>query len=730
MKGTLFAAGTLLVTALLSTGAVSSERFKQFRHDYDVLHQDLLNHEGEAVDVRNFVYTRDIATLTFIDGTLHFQRYVNGRPTTAIFIGNGRATITVPSHVERASLLSMTGDSAVDVSFTTCFIRFADDFDRAVKADRPVQKEKLRWKDFVKGSKETPGEEYFKPVVFHLYDNYFQLLRSLYERSADGYFWASFDRYVFTFDPNLPEEVRVAYALEEGSIVPADAVILQRQERQVYQDSLMSQIPYSLSIVEKDGRFEMGGIDETEIADGHGCLRAVVNADSLRFLSLFLDKHFTLKSLECSGTPTDFIRRKDFWFIGAILPTYAYRGDTLDLVFTYRGKDFRRPFPMTEDPRAVPHRLTLVSSHGTNFVLRDAGVGTLLASDRQQLAFVSSRSCSSYPFRVLVDGYDTTTIDCNPAVSVDIVHNRRVRSDHLRTAVDVAQTSFDDVGGLLGSPPDAEHCIVTWPGYNPLVAASEAVPPTTFYNPRGDYYFHHGSEAASHWFDKTLAGCTARESWLCDAIATYLALMVVDREVGSGALYENLLKRRDVLFKIRDWGHDIPIAAGSQVGGPLRLNKAIWLIHMLRWLMYDFESRSGERFDEFLRELAVSYAHPGFCNHDFTKIAEKYYGGSLTGFFDYWLYGTGMPRYRVDYAVEQREGGYYVSASVSDGSRCAAPTLPVVVRIAVAGKNYFERALVGGDHKELLFGPFDTRPDEFHFNEFFSILSQDEVNER
>ena len=64
----------------------------------------------------------------------------------------------------------------------------------------------------------------------HTYDNYFQLLRSVYERAEDGYFWIDFDRYVYSFDPNRPEEeVVVAYEHEGGDTEPTNGAVLQTQ---------------------------------------------------------------------------------------------------------------------------------------------------------------------------------------------------------------------------------------------------------------------------------------------------------------------------------------------------------------------------------------------------------------------------------------------------------------------------------------------------------------------
>ena len=95
---------------------ISSE-FKKFNGHYKQLNIDLLNTACEVIEVENFVYSKDLATFTFEKGTFYLLRYVNGRPTTAIFSGQGSASISIPSDVERNSLRSIARASVLNESF-------------------------------------------------------------------------------------------------------------------------------------------------------------------------------------------------------------------------------------------------------------------------------------------------------------------------------------------------------------------------------------------------------------------------------------------------------------------------------------------------------------------------------------------------------------------------------------------------------------------------------------
>ncbi|UCD64484.1 MAG: hypothetical protein JSW34_03350, partial [Candidatus Zixiibacteriota bacterium] len=164
----------VLLLATFGTSA-ASEFMDEFMSDYDLLDLDLLNNVGELARVENFVYQKDAATFTFEEGSIHLLRYVKGRPTTAIFVGKGHASIVPPCHLERQSLMSVTRDSVVNEDFDVCLIRMADDFDLRVKEQFPVEEKELKWKDFT-AMKQAQGEVYFKPSIYHLYDNYFRLV--------------------------------------------------------------------------------------------------------------------------------------------------------------------------------------------------------------------------------------------------------------------------------------------------------------------------------------------------------------------------------------------------------------------------------------------------------------------------------------------------------------------------------------------------------------------------
>ena len=100
----------ILVLALTALSArAESEFFKQFKDAYNQMGSDLaVKPPADLAQISNFIYQKDVATFTFISGKMYLLRHVDGRPTTAIFLGEGHASIRIPSHVERQSLVGET----------------------------------------------------------------------------------------------------------------------------------------------------------------------------------------------------------------------------------------------------------------------------------------------------------------------------------------------------------------------------------------------------------------------------------------------------------------------------------------------------------------------------------------------------------------------------------------------------------------------------------------------
>ncbi len=739
MRGSLRISILVVMAALATTAHGQSEFFRQFMSDYAALDMDLLNNPGEEAEVKDFVYQKDVATLTFEDGKIHLLRYVQGRPTTALFIGRGHARIEIPPRVERNCLLGMSRDSIVDEDFEVAIIRMADDFDLALKERLPFEEKTLKWKTFTI-AKQSHGEEFFKPTLLHRYDSYFQLLRSLYERSKEGFFWVAFNRYVYSFDPNRPEEVEIGWEEGVSELIATPAVAFQRQERGVYPDEKMSDIPFPTTILEKRGEVVLGGIDGFALDTAQVTIRLLMNADSLRYVSLFLPHILRLDSLTYDGGPVDYHQRNDFDFIGVVLPEYRYRHDTLEFTFRYHGKKFDSWMPCVEDPQVCPHAFTFTVPASYSYYIPGMGERQLVDARRVRFSVSSSNQYRDFYFHAYASDMDTIPLESEVGIPLNVLRSRHlserlltcwVSDEKFRSSV---LKAFNHMTGYLGGPMNAfaEYVIPertkTMPGLImvPQTSCAMEAPLATL----GDFDFEAGTAVAKQWFGSLLRPASDREKWVAEAVPRFLSLLFVQNEQGPVYL-SNLVARRDSLFLEVDRKRDMPLASGSRASSTILRNRGIWMLHMLRFLMYDLESQSESVFLRFVQELAISCNTQTFTNDDIVELAEKHYGDSLAWFFGQWLYGLSLPEFDVEYRIGRASEGHTVDVTVRPKKVAADFRAPVVMRVVFDdGTQVYRRESVSLQKRQFTLGPFEKKPTDFVFNEFLSVLSRDKVKKK
>ncbi|MBU8933697.1 MAG: hypothetical protein KOO62_06785 [candidate division Zixibacteria bacterium] len=743
---------TLSAALLVAIPCVASDFFDKFEDNYGVLDQDLLNNMGEIATISNFVYQKDVATFTLKEGTIHFLRYVHGRPTTAIFVGQGHAAITVPSHTERQGLFKISGDSVVNEDFELLFIRMADDLDLKLKERFTFKEQQLDWKMF-QPAKEAQGEMFFKASIFHPRDNYFQLLRSLYERSSDGYFWADFNRWVFSYDPNRPEQVELAYEYQGGDMLATVGARFQREENGVYDDTAMSDIPYATTIVSREGDLHLSGTDGRRIDKAEATIKMAINSDSLRYLTMYLQFNLNLDSILHEGVRVDFIRRKSFEFSGLVLPEYVFQGDTIELKCYYHGKHFDHFAPYVDNPAPCPYELTFTVPKGYNYYLPNKSEPEKVDGKTVRFTSTSPAPFRKFFFHVYPGGIQDTI----PIVSETGLTLNFLRAKHIKKKLNCFITddkyqqaiidAFNYMSGLLGSPPHTfvEYVIPegfqSMPGM--LKAPQLACVTEGGWISLGAYDFVAGNATALQWFGSTMRPATDREQWTTEALPAYFALMYLQTHLKGGTYYTNMYSRRDSLYTALGLGRDLPLAAGvrpntftdeekqSDFCETIRTNKGVWMIHMLRFLMYDLDTGSEAKFTKFLQRLFLLVNNKVYTNADIITLAEKHYGQPLDSFFEHWLYGVDLPTFNVNYSIESRDGKFYVLINIVTTNVSPSFAMPVIMQIKHGdGSSTFERETVTGTTTQLEFGPYDIKPTELVFNEFFGVLSRDNVKKQ
>jgi len=708
------------------------ESTSDFKSNYDLLGTHLQERKGDLADVSDFVYKKDVATFTFVRGRMLLQKYVMGRPTSAIFLGEGHVSVVVPPHCERQSLGAITGDSVVNQEFKVCVIRMADDLDLRLNEDF----------DFVEGTLTRPefqrvlnahGERFFDPTLYDTHDNYFQLLSSAYERAGDGYFFADFNRYCFSFDPDRPEEVLIQYEFRPTDMYALNAASFQRREKGIYEDTAMSQITYPVTTLRKLADLEMAGADGLRMDHGAGTIHLVVNRDSIRFVPLFLQSRLTLDSAFCDGEQVGFSRRKDFDFVGVVLPEYRDRNDTLKITMHYHGYQATYTLPFTEKDETAPHFLRISHDRDFDYVIPFRTPGVSLDNSREQFMARIDWPLFDVSFISYSGGFDSVEVDAGLDFPVTLLRrNGKSLSGREDKCLKIATDALQFFSYRLGKPFGVDH-LYTYLSYWLVEMSGMMKIPTSGHRVTDDIGGHHamiGPVVAKQWFGSAVRRASTREDWLMKAVPEYLGLLYVQWAVGQEEFFSNLFTRQEWwTFAVGDRGHDKSLVGCPRTGTIIDVSKGVWVLHMLRGLLFDTETKSEERFWKFIRELVIVANNMEFTNADVILVAERNYGAPLDEFFSQWIYGTGQPVMDVEYSIRTEDTSYFVPVEVQVSGVPMEYAQPVLVRVTTPDRTFIIRQNLTTGTNNFELGPFDSRPTDFRFNEFLSIMCKQEVRE-
>jgi hypothetical protein len=728
----------LLILGLVVTTQAETELFSRFKDAYGNLGSDLgTKPPAEVAEIANFTYTKDLATFTFTEGKIYLLRKLEGRPTTAIFLGTGHAAIEVPSHIERQSLWYASGDSLVDETFEVSMMNFSDDLDLKLREQFQFEETVLSWRDF---NNSQQGEFFFKPVVMHQYDNYFQLLRSQFERKEDGYFWIDFNRYCYSFDPNRPEETIVAYEHEGGDIEPTNGAVMQRREKGVYDNYRMSDIAFPTTMLTRKGELRMVGLDGKNIDRASVECEVLINADSLRFVSLFLHHNLTLDSLFLEGAPAEYWRRGSFTFFGVVLPEYRFRGDTVSLRVVYHGTEYGSALPFVENPAPTSHDLVFDIHTGYNYVMPAMSPLESAERGRTRFAVIPAEPYRMFRFQPYASGFDTVNVISEIGITLSFLQSSHIDKHHFNCFIPHEQyqqavtSAFNFVSGRLG-PPLASFAVSVYPEPCASMPGLMGVSQTDCHaDGTGGLVMQATEAAAQQHFGALMMPATDREFWLMDALPDYLSMLGVAKVINSDVFFGELRRRRDHIYTVLGNDEDRPLASGRRISAVDRKAKGAWIFHMLRCMIVEKPWLKDDRaFWRYLNELKILTNTTLYTNEDVIRLSEKHYGEPLDWFFKHWLYERYIPEYKVEYRIEERDGAHIIAADVLTEKVPADFKMPVVMQVVSKDKDdapVYLRRMIEGNRDSFELGPFEFEPKELVFNELHSVLSKDKVNKK
>ena len=146
-------------------------------------------------------------------------------------------------------------------------------------------------------------------------------------------------------------------------------------------------------------------------------------------------------------------------------------------------------------------------------------------------------------------------------------------------------------------------------------------------------------------------------------------------------------------------------------------NKSAWIMHMLRNVM---QGRGDAAFADFVEELRSQSHSKPLSTYDFKAVAERHDGKPLDWFFDDWVFGTGIPAYKLEYKVDAGSGGFVVSGSISQSGVPDTFEMPVPVYADDVLLGMVNVSVDGGDFRFTL----RSRPQQVRLDPKRTILTQ------
>ena len=170
-------------------------------------------------------------------------------------------------------------------------------------------------------------------------------------------------------------------------------------------------------------------------------------------------------------------------------------------------------------------------------------------------------------------------------------------------------------------------------------------------------------ETAHQWWGNRVASSSYRDNWLMEAMANFSALLYLEKTHGPHTTSVFLDSYRDGLLQKGTGGQLVdstgPIVLGLRLENSqqptawrtITYGKGTWIMQMLRRRMGD------DRFTAMARAMLKRYDHAEMTTEEFRQLAAEFLppkssDPKLELFFDQWIYGTGIPEFKLSYTVK------------------------------------------------------------------------------
>jgi hypothetical protein len=756
----LFLYATILVVT--STTSLFAGELKESSADstYKQLAKSFINAEIDTervANISNVTFKRDVATFTLNSGKLYWVKPIASRTVMAVFLGNGRFTFTPPTTVEREQLERAIKSQSADISFTSLVLLFADTTFNELSRKTTLKKDD-NLEDATDVLKDNmsfisnAGKEWIDKDIASCF---------LEKQQSDLFYSFFIDdknsrHYHFAVSPDDAEEISFAIQDEHTFRNKMQfALVNQFHRMEDYQHGIQMDERKDFTTID-DYVTSMNIEDGLSMAQVSATLTVTPRYNGRRWLRYRLSSLFNIDSIQWDKM----VNSKDYMKIGSELWIRAKeplkKGVKEKITITYSGKIFDR----------IENYIWMTIG-STMWYPRNSETERSTFT----MKFTIPENYKLWAGGDLIEESKTDgTITTVWKVSIPAIHNtfsiglfkekliedkrippvRLLYGLYSKMQQDVANDllySLIFYSSIFGKPPfDKMTAAELYESHGQAFPGFLQLSYYTFQTAKSDgsqesFVAH---EMAHQWWGMALGWTNYHDQWISEAFSEYSSLMYMQSVLkDNDKFFKRLKKFKTSIMNSRksifgDGIEQAPIwlgwrtATSSANQGDYSLliyKKGAWVLHMLRNMMMDLNTFSDERFLAMLKDFYTTYYGKDPTTQDFQAIVEKHTQQKMDWFFNQWIYGSKIPKYKVAYQTTQTpEGKFKVRMRIITENVPSdfMMVIPVLADFGDKGSAPL-RIVVKGNDTEFDLPLLPMEPKKINFNILESVLCDHEM---
>ena len=257
-------------------------------------------------------------------------------------------------------------------------------------------------------------------------------------------------------------------------------------------------------------------------------------------------------------------------------------------------------------------------------------------------------------------------------------------------------------------------------------------------------------EVSHQWWGHLVGFASYHDQWLSEGFADFSASLFLQMTEKKPDKFLQYWERgRKQIVEKNEFGRNAndagPLWMGLRLityktGGAYRrliYPKGGYILHMLRQLMWD--SKTGDQdFIDMMHDFVKVNTHKNASTEGFQQIVDKHLKkpldlegkGNLDWFFREWVYGTDLPKYRLDYSIApDKDGKFLLTAKLTQSEVSDAFKMRVPIYAEFDGSMYRIGSVpIGGNSTSPEFKvPLPKKPKKIVLNANYDVLCSEAI---